>query len=63
MQMKNGLASAAAIIDDGTIAIEQTTLFREFGRDELQFSEDRLVRRGRIVQCGKMLAGNLATLS
>ena len=40
MQMKDGLASAGTVVEDGAIAREEIAFGGKFGGDELQFAED-----------------------
>ena len=56
MQMKNGLACAAAVVENGAIAGEKVAVLGQLGGDKLQFTEERLVGVRSIVQSREMLA-------
>ena len=50
VQVKNRLAGAGAVVEDGAVAGEQVALCGKFCGDELELSEERLVIMVRVVQ-------------
>src|ERR1700751_4489370 len=54
MEMEPGLAGAAAVIEDGPVPRQEMTFLSKLCRDELQFSEQTLLGRGGVMQCGKV---------
>src|SRR6266849_4415276 len=56
MQMENRLAGAAAVVDDRTIAGEQTELCGQLRGEQLQLAEERLVAGLGVVQRREMFS-------
>jgi hypothetical protein len=56
VQVKDGLAGAAAVIEDGAIAREEIAFGGELRGDELQFPEKGLIAVMRVLERRKMLS-------
>src|SRR3981189_1802269 len=56
MEMENGLARAAAIIEHGAVAFEEVAFAGELRGDQLKFAKDSLIFRCGFVQRFEMFA-------
>src|SRR5580692_2346766 len=56
MQMKDGLARAGTVVEDRAIAVEEVTFAGEFGGNQMQLADHRLIFVRRVVQRDKMLS-------
>src|ERR1700741_3235481 len=54
MEMKHGLDGALVVFAEGTETRQEMTLLSKLRRNELQFSEQTLLGRGGVMQCGKV---------
>jgi len=56
MKMKDGLAGACAVVEDRAIAREKIAFAGELRGDKMQFADDGLILRRRVIERNEMFS-------